>query len=74
MRGRSWRRAQRERVRTNRYQLARSLWGWSFRYNPEWIEESSVRWGKSNPLTVCSCEWCSYNQKKEAFPTVEDWD
>lgn len=36
-RSRSWRRAQRERIRAYRYALAKVLWSWSMDHDPEWI-------------------------------------
>ena len=71
-RTRDWRRAQRDRVRYNRRAMMRVLWGWSFRQNPEWIEESARKSAKVNPFTACSCWMCQYEQRKEI--EWDDWE
>lgn len=74
MRDRSWRRAQRERVRKNRYERAKVLWSWSFNERPEWFEEAARKWGKTNPFTQCSCPMCQYDYAKRFAPDISEWE
>jgi len=74
MRDRSWRRAQRERVRRNRYEQAKVLWSWSYERNREWFDETARKWGKVNPFTACSCWMCTYDIAKRFAPDPQEWD
>ena len=71
MRDRAWRRAQRERVRTNRRKFLRTFWRSDG--GQDYIEQRWRFWSKVNPLTQCSCPMCQYDQNVRKGPKPSDW-